>query len=205
MGSNKTWILYSEIATIFFAMGLTAGIIGIIYKLKNMTINDIADSFRNGAKDLVGAALVVGMAQGIVLALGDSSPFNDSVLNTILYGMRRALSGLPLALTGWLMLVFQSVFNFFVVSGSGQAAITMPLMAPLADIVGLSKQVSVLAFQLGDGLTNLIVPTSGCLMGVLGVARLDWGKWAKFQIKFQILLAILASIFVIAGVLVGLS
>lgn len=204
-GVTKHGYYIPEIATIFFAMGLTAGIIGIIYKLKNMTINDIADSFRNGAKDLVGAALVVGMAQGIVLALGDSSPFNDSVLNTILYGMSRALSGLPLALTGWLMLVFQSVFNFFVVSGSGQAAITMPLMAPLADIVGLSKQVSVLAFQLGDGLTNLIVPTSGCLMGVLGVARLDWGKWAKFQIKFQILLAILASIFVIAGVLVGLS
>lgn len=204
-GVTKHGYYIPEIATIFFTIGLVSGVIGIIFNLNTMTINDIADSFRKGASDLVGAALVVGMAQGIVLILGDSSPFVDSVLNTILYGMSRALIGLPTALTGWLMFVFQSVFNFFVVSGSGQAAITMPLMAPISDIVGLNKQIAVLAFQLGDGLTNLIVPTSGCLMGVLGVARLDWNKWAKFQIKFQLFLFILASIFVIVGTLVGLS
>jgi uncharacterized ion transporter superfamily protein YfcC len=67
-----------------------------------------------------------------------------------------------------------------VVSGSGQAALTMPLMAPLGDLVGVSRQVAVLAFQLGDGLTNLIVPTSGALIGSLGVARLDWLTWARF-------------------------
>jgi uncharacterized ion transporter superfamily protein YfcC len=77
-------------------------------------------------------------------------------------------------------------------------------MAPLAQLIGVSKQVAVLAFQLGDGLTNLIVPTSGCLMGVLGAARLDWTKWAKFQIKFQGILFLLASLFVIIAVIVGL-
>ena len=204
-GVTKHGYYIPEIATIFFTMGLISGIIGVIFKLNNMTVDDIAISFKNGAQDLVGAALVVGMAQGIVLVLGDSSPFSDSVLNTILYGMSKALKGLAPAFTGWVMYVFQSIFNFFVVSGSGQAAITMPLMAPLSDLIGISKQVAVLAFQLGDGLTNLIVPTSGCLMGVLGVARLDWSKWAKFQIKFQLILFILGSIFVIGGVLVGLS
>lgn len=204
-GVTKHGYYIPEIATIFFTMGLVSGIIGVVFKLNDMKVNDIADSFRNGAGDLVGAALVVGMAQGIVLVLGDSSPFTDSVLNTVLYGMSKALKGLPVALTAWFMYVFQSVFNFFVVSGSGQAAITMPLMAPLANIVGVSKQIAVLAFQLGDGLTNLIVPTSGCLMGVLGVAKLDWNKWAKFQIKFQLLLFILGSIFIIGGVLVGLQ
>ncbi len=209
---SMVWIIWGvrvheyylpEIATIFFALGLASGITAVIFKLNNMTINDIAVSFREGAKDLVGAAMVVAFAQGIVLVLGDTSPASDTVLNTVLYGMSRALSGLPVVLSGWLMYVFQSVFNFFVVSGSGQAAITMPLMAPLASIIGLSKQVAVLAFQLGDGLTNIIVPTSACLMAVLGVAKLDWVKWAKFQIKFQAVLFIAGSIFVIVGVLIG--
>lgn len=194
-----------EIATVFFTMGLVAGIIGVIFKLNNMTVNNIAESFKEGAKDLVGAALVVGMAQGIILVLGHNSANSPSVLNTILNAMSNSLDGVPAIFTGWLMYVMQSVFNFFVVSGSGQAALTMPLMAPLADLLGVSKQVAVLAFQLGDGFTNLIVPTSGCLMGVLGVARLDWNKWFKFQWKFQALLFGLGSVFVIIAVAIGWS
>lgn len=209
---SMVWIIWGvkvheyylpEIATIFFTLGLASGITAVIFNLNNMTVNDIAVSFREGAKDLVGAAIVVALAQGIVLILGDTNPGSNTVLNTILSGMARALRGLPIVLSAWFMYVFQSIFNFFVVSGSGQAAITMPLMAPLAQLIGLSKQVAVLAFQLGDGLTNLIVPTSACLMGVLGVAKLDWIKWAKFQIKFQGILFLTGSIFVILGVLIG--
>ncbi len=194
-----------EIATVFFTMGLVSGIIGVIFKLNDMTVNNIAESFKDGAKDLVGAALVVGMAQGIVLVLGHSSANSASVLNTILNGMANSLNGIPTALTAWIMYIMQSVFNFFVVSGSGQAALTMPLMAPLAELVGVTKQVAVLAFQLGDGFTNLIVPTSGCLMGVLGVARLDWNKWFKFQWKFQALLFVIASVFMFGAVFIGLA
>lgn len=194
-----------EIASVFFTMGLVSGIIGVVFKLNNMGVNDIAEAFKEGAKDLVGAALVVGMAQGIVLVLGHSSANSPSVLNTILSGMSSALNGIPTAFTAWIMYIMQSVFNFFVVSGSGQAALTMPLMAPLAELVGVSKQVAVLAFQLGDGFTNLIVPTSGCLMGVLGVAKLDWNKWFKFQWKFQVVLFGVASIFMFAAVILGLS
>jgi len=186
-------------------MGLVAGIIGVVFKLNGMEVDDIAVSFRNGAKELVGAALVVGMAKGIVLVLGGDAAGEPNVLSTILYWIGNAVKNFPPAISAWFMYVFQSIFNFFVVSGSGQAALTMPLMAPLADIVGVTRQVAVLAFQLGDGFTNLIVPTSACLMGVLGVAKLDWGKWAKFQIKFQGLLFLIGSIFVLAAVMTGFN
>ena len=192
-----------SIATQFFTMGLVAGIIGALFKLNGMGVNDIATSFRDGAKDLVGAALVVGMANGIILILGGTGADAPSVMNTILHAMGNAIGSLPTVVSAWFMYVFQSIFNFFVVSGSGQAALVMPIMAPLADIVNVSRQVSVLAYQLGDGFTNLIVPTSGCLMGVLGVAKLDWGKWFKFQIKMQALLFSLGSVFIILAVLIG--
>jgi len=192
-----------EIASQFFVMGIVAGIIGIIFKLENMTMNDMAVSFRNGAKDLLDAALVVGMAKGIVLILGGDDVSHPTVLNTLLFHTGQTLNGMPAAICAWLMFLFQSVFNFFVVSGSGQAALTIPLMAPLADIVGVTRQVGVVAFQLGDGFTNIIVPTSGALIGTLGVAKLNWSKWFKFQFKYQIGLFLLGSVFVILGVLIG--
>lgn len=192
-----------EIASQFFTIGLVAGIIGVLFKLNGMNWNDLAESFIDGAKDLLPAALIVGMAQGIVIILGGDSPDSPSVLNTILYGAGQVVGDFPEAVSAWSMYLFQSVFNFFIVSGSGQAALTMPLMAPLADISGVSRQVAVLAFQLGDGLTNIIVPTSAALMGTLGAARLDWGIWAKFIIKFMLVLFALSSIFVITAVFIG--
>ncbi len=194
-----------EIASQFFVMGLVSGIIGVIFKLNDMKVNDIAKAFDRGAADLLGAALCVGMAQGIIIVLGGTDPTNGTVLNTILYTIGEAMKNFPPVLSAWLMYVFQTTFNFFVVSGSGQAALTMPIMAPLADIVGVTRQVSVLAFQLGDAFSNFIVPTSGCLLGALAAARLDWGKWAKFQIKFQAVLFVFASATVIIAVMVGFS
>ena len=103
------------------------------------------------------------------------------------------------------MYVFQSVFNFFVTSGSGQAALTMPLLAPLSDLAGISRQVAVLAFQLGDGFTNIVVPTSASLMATLGVCRIDWGAWIKFAWKFMLLLFVMASLTVVGGHLIGFA
>ena len=194
-----------EIASQFFVMGLVAGIIGCIFHLNDMHASDVASAFQSGAADLVGAALVVGMAKGIVIVLGGTEATTPSVMNTILYALGNVLSNVPGVLAAWLMYVFQSLFNFVVVSGSGQAALTMPIMAPLADLAGISRQVAVLAYQLGDAMTNLIVPTSGCLLGVLGVARLEWGKWAKFQIKMQGVLFLLSSVFVIVAVMIGFA
>ena len=194
-----------EIASQFFVMGLVSGIIGVVFHLNGMRINDIATSFDKGAADLLGAAICVGMAQGIIIVLGGTSATDGTVLNTILHAISEGMQGFPPVISAWFMYIFQSVFNFFVVSGSGQAALTMPIMAPLADLVGIERQVAVLAFQLGDAFTNFIVPTSGCLLGALAAARLDWGKWAKFQIKFQAVLFVCASAAVVLGVLIGLS
>lgn len=191
-----------EIATQFFTVGLVAGIIGVIFKLNHMRINDIAESFTQGAKDLLPAALIVGMAKGIVLILGGDAAGEPSVLNTMLYAAGNAIGDLPQVVSAWFMYVFQSVFNFFVVSGSGQAALTMPLMAPLADMVGVTRQTAVLAFQLGDGFTNILVPTSAALMGTLGAARIEWGVWIKFIWKFMLILFVASSIFMVIAVFI---
>ncbi|WP_416731231.1 putative basic amino acid antiporter YfcC [Fictibacillus sp. JL2B1089] len=192
-----------EIATQFFTIGLVAGIIGVIFKLNNLTVNGISDGFKQGARDILPAALIVGMAKGVIIMLGGDNPAEPSVLNTMLNAAGGLVSDVPVAVSAWIMYVFQAVFNFFIVSGSGQAALTMPLMSPLADMAGVTRQVAVLAFQLGDGFTNMIVPTSGALMGTLGAARIEWSKWFKFQIKFQLLLFILASIVIVTAVLIG--
>lgn len=209
--SGIVWVIWGvvkqgyyipEIATQFFAIGLVSGIIGVIFKLNNMRINDIAESFSAGAKDLLPAALIVGMAKGILLLLGGDNASDASVLNTMLYTAGMAIGDLPQILSAWFMYIFQSVFNFFVVSGSGQAALTMPLMAPLADIVGVTRQTAVLAFQLGDGFTNIFVPTSAALMGTLGAARVEWGSWVKFVWKFMLLLFVMASAVMVIAVLI---
>lgn len=204
-GVTKKAYYIPEIATQFFTMGIVAGIIAVVFKLKNMTLNDVAKSFRDGAKDLLAPAMVVGMAQGIIFVLGGTDATNGTVLNTILNSASKGIASLNPIFSAWIMYVFQSVFNFFVVSGSGQAALTMPLMAPLADLAGVTRQVAVLAFQLGDGLTNLIVPTSGLLMAVLGAARMEWGKWVKFQIKMQLLLFVVASAFIFIAVAINFA
>lgn len=191
-----------EIASQFFVMGLASGIIGVIFKLNNMNINDIGSSFQSGAADLVGAAIVVGMAKGILLVLGGSTATEFNTLNTILHGAGKALSQLPAAVSAVFMYVFQTVFNFFVPSGSGQAALTMPILAPLSDLVGVSRQVSCLAYQLGAGFADAIIPTSASLMGVLGVARIEWTKWAKWQIKMQGFFFALGTISIIVAVII---
>lgn len=209
---TMVWVVYgvmvhgyymAEIATQFFIMGIVAGVIGVVFKLNGMKLNDIASSFKTGAADLIGAALVVAMAQGIMQVLGGSDPTTPTVLNTVLYAISEAFDGLSGAAAAVLMYVFQSVFNFFVVSGSGQAALTMPIMAPLADLLGVTRQVAVLAFQLGDAFTNLIVPTSGCLIGSLAIAKIEWSNWVKFVWKFMGLLVLMAIGTILLAVAIG--
>ncbi len=194
-----------EIASQFFVMGLVSGIIAIIFKLNNMTANDMAAAFSSGAGDLAGTAVVVGMAKGILLVLGGSDPTKGTVLNTILHGVGESLKGLPRAVSAVFMYGFQSIFNLFVTSNSGQAALTMPIMAPLSDIVGLSRQIACLCYQLGSGFVDAISPTSASLIGVLGVARIDWFRWAKFQIKMQGVFFLCGCIIVVFAVLIKFS
>lgn len=194
-----------EIASQFFVMGLAAGIIAVIFKLDNMGINDIAKSFQSGAAELAGTAIVVGMAKGILLVLGGSEPTMPSALNTILHSIGGLLNGVPSMIGAWVMYIFQSLFNLVVTSNSGQAALTMPIMAPLADLVGVSRQIAVLAYQLGAGFVDAFTPVSASLIGVLGVARIEWAKWAKFQIKMQGFFFVLGSIFIFIAIAIGLQ
>lgn len=192
-----------EIASQFFITGVACGLAAVAFRIPGFGLNDIAEAFRSGASTLLGAALIVGFAKGVVLLLGGSDPHHASLLNTILHGSGQVLGSLPGFIAAWCMFAFQSLFNFFITSGSGQAALTMPLMAPLADLIGLTRQLAVLAFQLGDGLTNLVVPTSAALMGTLAVARVDWVIWLKFQLKFQAFLFGLATVFLMVAYATG--
>lgn len=192
-----------EIASQFFVMGFVSGITAIVFKLNNMTINSMASSFQSGASDLAGTAIVVGMAKGILLVLGGSEANVPSALNTILYSAGNVLNGVPKTIAAIGMYVFQSLFNLVVTSNSGQAALTMPIMAPLSDIVGVSRQIAVLCYQLGAGFVDAFTPVSASLIGVLGVAGIDWSKWAKFQIKMQAFFMIMG--FVIVSIAVAIN
>ena len=214
LAATVAWIIWGvveagyylpEIATQFVVLGIVSGVIGRVFRLNGMTGNAAAAAFREGAQALVPAALIIGAARGIVYLMGGDDPNSPSLLNTFLFFGSESLGGLPSWFAAWLMLLGQSVFNFFVTSGSGQAALTMPIMAPLSDLIGVSRQVAVLAFQLGDGLTNLLVPTSAVLMGALGAARVEWLTWVRAIAWFMAGLGVLASVFVIAASLAGFS
>ncbi|MCH8500888.1 MAG: putative basic amino acid antiporter YfcC [Aliidiomarina sp.] len=190
-----------ELASQFFVIGIIIGIVAVVGR--RFSANTMSQAFVRGAQDLLPAALIVGFAKGIILVLGGNEPTEPSTLNTILHFAGNGLGQLTEPFAAVSMLFFQGTFNFFMTSGSGQAALTMPIMAPLADLVGISRQTAVLAFQLGDGLTNIIVPTSAALIGCLGAVKLDWASWLKAIWKFQLLLAGMATAFVIIAVLIG--
>lgn len=212
VGLTLVWIIWGvtmhqyylpEIASQFFTLGLVVAVIARLSPTSPVALNDLVESFVSGAAQLLPAALVVAMAKGMVLMLGGSDPSQPAVMNTLLYASANLVTGLPELISAWLMLAVQSLINLVVTSGSGQAALTMPIMAPLADLLGVTRQVSVLAFQLGDGLTNLIAPTSAALMGTLGVARVDWMDWVRLVWPLILGLFLLALAATALAVVVG--
>jgi len=158
-----------EIAGLFLLMGVIVGFIG---KLK---VNQIAEAFVNGSKELIVGGLVVGLAYGILVVLQDSN-----TIDSILFFVSSLVGQLPTSFSAMGMYITQSLLNFIVPSGSGQAALTMPIMTPLADLTGVSRQTAVFAFQLGDGISNAITPTAGVLMASLAIAKIPWIKWVKW-------------------------
>jgi len=191
----------AEIAAQFFTLGLFAGVVAVLGG--RCTANGAAQAFTDGVRSLVPVVLVIALAKGLLGILGGSDPHAPSVLNALLFSAGNAIEGTPELLAAWGMLAAQSAFNFFVSSGSAQATITMPLMAGLGELVGVSKQISVLCFQLGDGLTNLVMPTSAAMMGAIGVAGLGWIVWVRIILKFMLLLMALAALTV--AIAVGIS
>ena len=154
-----------------------------------------AATFVLGAAELTGTALLIGFARSIALILEDGQ-----VLHTIVHYLSIPLqqSGAELSSIG--MYFIQSIMNFFIPSGSGQAYVTMPLMAPIADLTGVSRQIAVLAYQFGDGFTNMLVPTNAVLMGILGIAGIPYDRWFRFIIGLMIKLWILGSIALVVAV-----
>lgn len=196
-----------ELAAQFFALGLFCAVVMRVGRRDDAharpSANRLAELFTTGVAQMVPVALVIAAAKGMLWLLGGTDPHKASVLNTLLYTMGHALEGWPPMLAAQGMLLFQAIFNFFVTSGSAQASITMPLMSGLGDIVGVTRQVAVLAFQLGDGVTNLIIPTSAVLMGALGVAGVSWQRWLRAIWRFELLLVGLAAAAVAVAVSIG--
>ncbi|MEH0157038.1 Na+/H+ antiporter NhaC family protein [Limibacter armeniacum] len=179
-----------EIGALFFGLGIAAGLVG------GMNPSVMSKSFAEGAKEMMTACLVVAFCKGILLVATDGK-----IIDTLLYYVSESVKDYPRAVSVELMFIVQSVLNFFIPSGSGQAALTMPIMAPLSDLLGVSRQTAVLAFQFGDGLSNLVIPTSGVTMGILSIAKIPYNKWIQWMLPLMGLFVLAAMLLLLGPVM----
>jgi uncharacterized ion transporter superfamily protein YfcC len=183
-----------ELGAIFLALAILAGLSG------GLGADGTAKRFAEGAAELAGTALLIGFARSIALILEDGQ-----VLHTIVYGLSAPLQFLGAELAAIGMLLIQTLINLFIPSGSGQAYVTMPLMAPIGDLVGISRQTAVLAYQFGDGFANMIVPTNPVLMGILGIAGIPYDRWLRFIWPLMLKLLLAGAAVLVIAVAVGLQ
>ena len=169
-----------EITGLFLAMGIICAIIAGFDS--DRTVKELM----TGAKDILSAALVVGFASGIIVILQDGK-----VVDSVLHAMQEGLEGGGKLGSLSAMYGIQSVINFIIPSATAKAAITIPIMAPFADMTGVSRQAMVLAFQFGDGFTNMITPTSGVLVAALAMARIPYSKWVRWIWKMVLALLVI--------------
>ncbi len=175
-----------EIGGIFLFSAIVMGIIGKVSSSK------MADGFIDGAKEMVAGALIIGVAQTILVIAQDGK-----LLDTILHFAVSLIDHLPASINAIGMFIVQLFINFLVPSGSGQAALTMPLMTPLADMIGVTRQTAVFAFQMGDGISNIIIPTSGVLLAGLAIVGIPFTKWVKWVLPFFLWQVAIAIVFII--------
>jgi uncharacterized ion transporter superfamily protein YfcC len=165
-----------ELSALFVAVAVVAGALG------GLGLNGTAERFVEGAAAITSGALVVGLARGILVIL-EGAQATDTMLNA----MAGAIQGLP----GWIsvggLYGVQVVLNYFVPSGSGQAALSIPVLAPLADLVGVTRQTTVLAYQFGDGFSNVFTPTQGYFMAGLALIGVSWERWVRFMWRLELL------------------
>ncbi|MDX1644360.1 MAG: AbgT family transporter, partial [Thermoanaerobaculia bacterium] len=165
-----------ELSGLFLALAIVAGALG------GLGANRIAEEFVAGAAALTGGALVVGLARGIIVVLEDGR-----ILDTVLNAMASGVAELPAWTAAAGLYFVQVVLNFLVPSGSGQAALSIPVLAPLGDLVGVTRQTTVLAYQLGDGISNVFTPTQGYFMAALAVAGISWADWVRFVWRLEVI------------------
>ncbi len=183
-----------EIAALFLAMGLVTGLAA------GRKPGETAKLFVEGVKDIVSASLVVGFAGGIIAILTDGQ-----IIDTVLNSLSGALEGTGQMSSITIMYGFQSLLNLIITSGSAKAALTIPIMAEFSDIVGLTRQATIMAFQFGAGFTDMIAPTSGVLIGVLGMARIPYAKWLRWIAPILLILVILGFLLLIPTVTMKLN
>jgi len=183
-----------EMQAVFVALTIIIAIIA------RMSPDRTAAEFGVGAASLTSVALLIGVARAIQVVLDEGG-----VVDTLVHGISIPVQQLPGALSAVGMFFVQSLANFFIPSGSGQAFVTMPIMAPLADIVGVSRQVAVLAYQFGDGFSNILIPTQYVLIGILAMAGVPYDRWLRFVLPFMVKIAIAGSIALVVAVVIGYS
>ncbi len=183
-----------EIATLFMALGIASGL------SMGHSADKISRLFLEGAKDILSAAVIVGLAGGIIVILEDGG-----VIDTILYSLSKGMADFGKIASIGVMYTIQTIINIIIPSGSAKAALTMPIMAPFSDLIGVSRQATVMAFQFGDGFTNMITPTSGVLIGALGVARIPYDKWVKWIWPLMLMLIVIGFLLLIPTVLFRLN
>ncbi len=183
-----------KIAGLFFALGLLSGM-AIGY-----TANNIVKHFMDGAKDFMSAALIVGFAGGIIVILQDGK-----VVDTILHGLSSTLGAYGKIAATETIYGIITLINMIIPSGSAKAALTIPIFAPFSDIIGISRQTTVMAFQLGGGFTEMITPISGVLIGVLGVAKVPYAKWIRWVLPYIIVLVVIGGLLLIPTVTMDLN
>lgn len=181
---EQDWFI-NEMSAIFLTLGIVAGMIA------GMNGDKIADEFVKGARALTFAAMIIGLATSISVILS-----KGMVMDTIIDSIFKGIQILPRPLQGVGILISQVLINFFIISGTGQAAVVMPILTPLGDLLDMTRQTTVLAFQLGDGPTNSFFPTSATLMAVLSVAKLRYEKWVKFVWPLMLILFTISAVFV---------
>ncbi|WP_080871992.1 YfcC family protein [Oceanobacillus timonensis] len=182
----------NEMAGIFVALAVLTALIS------KMGANEMVAEFVDGAKKVLYGALIIGMARSIVVILEDGK-----VLDTVVHGMSIALEPFSSVMGAIAMFIGNGIFNLIVSSGSGQAAIVMPIMTPLADLMDIPRQVAVQAYTLGDGFTNIITPLSGVLMANLAIAGIPWTKWLKFALPLVGIWYVIGIIFIMITVLIN--
>lgn len=191
-GLSKLGWYFEEMSALFIFMGI------ICVFVNGYGPSRIAKEFGEGAKGIVVGCLIIGIARTVEVILSDAS-----ILDTIVYGIVNIVGVLPNSIKAVGMFLCQSLINCVIVSGTGQAAVTMPLMVPVSDLVGISRQTAVLAFQLGDGFSNSVLPMSSSLMGYLAVSKIPYSKWLKFMLPLFGIWTALGCLFMLGALMIG--
>ena len=183
---------FNQMSALFFIMGIIVGLLG------GLKLNGTAEAYIRGFREMAFAGLLIGFARAIFLVLDDGQ-----VIDTIVNGLFMPISKLPGELSAIGMMIAHAFLHVPVPSQSGQAVLTMPLLIPLSDLIGLQRQVTILAYQMGSGLTDLITPTNGALMAILVAAGIRYDEWFRFILKKYLLLLGLGAIAVVVAIAMG--